>query len=192
MKKILWTALVLAIFLTALWQFYPLPDATKRFETLPLMGIGYAGRDVPLSDFERTFFQGVNVIKRLYQVDNQLYFVTVLDGTHNRHVVHDPYYCFRGSGWQILSEREIQLRNGQAREVEISKDDQHKSALFWFSDTRQQYDSPLKFWWEATKRRLTLGNSGKEPVLIMIQPLDNQIKIDWPKVLKTLNPLIDL
>lgn len=191
-QKLLWILLFAAIALTALWQFYPLPDAKARLDALPLHGPGFAGKDMPLSEFEKTFFHGVIVLKRLYQVDNRLFFVTVLDGTHNRHVVHDPYYCFRGSGWQILSERELDLPNGHAKILDISKGEQHNTAMFWFSDGIREFDSPFTFWWEATMRRLTLGRSGAEPVLIMIQPIENSTDVDWNRVLKTLHPLIGL
>jgi hypothetical protein len=117
-------------------------------QTLPLEGAEFSGKDVPLTDFEKTFFNNVNVIKRLYRIDGNNYFVTVLDGTRNRHVVHDPYYCFRGSGWEIMSAQDFPLKNGEAKLIEITKGAQQKNALFWFSNQKEQYTSPWKYWWE--------------------------------------------
>jgi len=167
----LWIFLAIAILLGLIWQLYPLQDARHRMNTLPVIGAGFEGRDLPLSPLEENFFKNVNVFKRLYVVNNQIFFVTALDGTHNRHVVHDPYYCFRGAGWEILSEKKFPLPNGNANIVEISKGSERKTAIYWFSDGTSQFTSPWKYWWEATLRRLTLGWSGPEPILIMIQPL---------------------
>lgn len=191
-QKILWIGLALAIVLGLLWQLYPLSDAQNRFNRLPLVGEGFVGEDVPLSDFERSFFKDVNILKRVYRIGNQTFFVTALDGTRNRHVVHDPYYCFTGSGWDIVGKKNIQLQHGDAEEVTISRNSRDKVALFWFSNGVVEYRSPLRYWMEATLRRLTLGWSGQEPVLILIQPLDTTTDVDWKKVLGTFSPLINL
>ena len=190
--KLLWTLLAVAIFLGLLWQFYPLSDARKRMDELPLAGPGFVGQDVPLNEFEESFFKGVNVLKRVYQVDGSNYFLTVLDGTHNRHVVHDPYYCFTGSGWQIDEGKQISIQNGTAEQLLISKGVNDKSALFWFADGKANFSSTWKYWLAATWRRLTLGYSGQEPVLIMLQPLDNTKDVDWSQVLKALYPITSM
>jgi Protein of unknown function (DUF3485) len=186
--KFLWLFLVLAIFLGIIWQFYPLETAENRMDQLPLQGRNFSGQDVDLTPFEQTFFKGVNIIKRIYKINNRYYFVTVLDGTHNRHIVHDPFYCFKGSGWTIDSERNFPLKNGFGSLIQISKANEKKEALFWFSDGKNQYHSPLKYWWTSTLRRLTLGSSGPEPVLIMIQPSDER-PVDWKQITTILKPL---
>lgn len=191
-SKILWILLSVAIALGLAWQFYPLPDAHKRIDDLPLSGPGFAGRDVPLNDFEETFFNGVYVLKRVYRVDGNNYFLTVLDGTHNRHVVHDPYYCFTGSGWQIDEARKIPIQNGTAEQLLLSKGAQKKSAIFWFADGKSNFSETWKYWLTTTLRRLTFGYSGGEPVLIMLQPLDNVKDVDWSKILKTLYPITSM
>jgi len=191
-SKTLWILLIAAILLGSLWQFYPLPDARKRIDNLPLMGPGFVGQDVPLNDFEQSFFKGVYVLKRIYRVDGNYYFLTVLDGTHNRHVVHDPYYCFTGSGWQIDEARQISIENGTAEQLLLSKGAQNKTALFWFADGTRNFSSPWNYWLAATWRRLTLGASGQEPVLIMIQPLDSTTDVDWSKILKVLYPVTSM
>lgn len=191
-QKFLWIFLVVAIGLGLLWQFYPLPDAKKRIEGLPLNGPGFVGQDVPLNDFEESFFKNVNVLKRVYRVNDSNYFLTVLDGTHNRHVVHDPYYCFTGSGWQIDNADKISIQGGTAEQLLISKGAQNKSAIFWFSDGKDNFNSAWKYWMAATLRRLSLGYSGQEPVLVMLQPLDNTTDVDWNKILKTLYPITSM
>lgn len=188
----LWIGLTIAIILGLTWQLYPIPDARQRMDALPLYGAGFEGRDLPLSALEEQFFKNVNVFKRLYSINNQLFFVTALDGTHNRHVVHDPYYCFRGGGWEIGKEKKFPLPRGNAELVEIYKGTERKTALYWFSDGTAQFTSPWRYWWEATLRRLTLGRSGPEPILIMIQPLGDSPNVDWKEVLHVLQPLLRL
>ena len=186
---LLWIGLFVVIVLGMAWQFYPLSDAQKRLDDLPLAGPGFVGMEVPLNDFEKKFFHGVNVIKRVYKINNYYYFVTVLDGTRNRHLVHDPYYCFTGSGWEIAKAEDLTIEGGEAKQIEITKGAQRKSAVFWFADGTENYSSPWKYWAQSTFRRLTLGRSGEEPVLVMIQPLDNTTDVNWNKTLQSLFPL---
>lgn len=191
-SKLLWGLLAAAILLGLLWQFYPLPDAHKRIDALPLAGPGFVGQDVPLNAFEESFFKDVYVLKRIYRVDGSNYFLTVLDGTHNRHVVHDPYYCFTGSGWQIDKAIPLPIQNGTAEQLFLSKGAQKKTALFWFADGKENFHSTWNYWLAATWRRLTFGYSGQEPVLVMLQPLDNTTDVDWSTVLKTLYPITSM
>jgi hypothetical protein len=190
-QNLLWAALALAIVLGIAWQFYPLADAKERILALPLNGEGFSGQDVPLSEFEKTFFTKVNVLKRVYKIGERYFFVTALDGTRNRHVVHDPYYCFKGSGWEILSDKSFPIPGGTASLLEITKGEDKRQALFWFSDGTSHYTSPLHYWWEATVRRITLGYSGPEPILILIQPLEGG-PVDWNNVVKIFHPLFKL
>lgn len=189
---ILCVSLVCALLLGFLWQFYPLEDAKLRMEELPLLGPGYVGNNVPLNDFEEKIFKGVNVLKRIYRINNENYLITVLDGTHNRHVVHDPYYCFTGSGWEIEKQREIGLANGSGQELVLSRGSKQRAALFWFSDGKAPFSSPMEYWGKSTLRRLSLGKTGQEPLLIMIQPLDSIAQVNWKEVTRVLNELVVL
>lgn len=187
----LWACLFIAITLGLIWQFYPLPDAGQRINSLPLISSGYQGEDLPLTPVENDFFSGVNVIKRIYKVGSELFFITILDGTKNRHVVHDPYYCFKGSGWSIENKESIPVLNGEAELLKIKKNGETKQALFWFSDGVKNYTSPYEYWLQTTWRRLTLGDSGPEPVLIIVQPF-NADAIDWKKLEKLMPELFSI
>lgn len=176
--KKLWIFLFVAIALGLLWQFVPLSNAEGRLQALPLVGTQYGGKNIPLTEFEKNFFYRVNILKRLYDVQGNYLYLLVLDGTDNRHIVHDPYYCFRGSGWEILSEKNVAVPEGNASVVRIRKGEQEKEAMFWFSDGSANYASPMRYWWETTLRRLSLGYSGPEPVLVILQPV-NHDTIDW-------------
>jgi hypothetical protein len=187
----LWFFLAAVIILGALWQFFPLSNARERLEALPLVGTKYSGKNIPLTEFEQSFFYNVDVLKRLYNVQDNLLFILVLDGTNNRHIVHDPYYCFKGSGWDILNEKNIPIPDGTASLVKIKKGDIEKQALFWFGDGKKNYASPLKYWLETIARRLTLGFSGPEPVLVIVQPV-NEDTVDWENLPKQFPALFRL
>lgn len=187
----LWIFLGVVIILGLLWQFVPLPNAEARLESLPLVGTQFGGKNIPLTDFEKKFFHNVNILKRLYDVDDNYLFILALDGTNNRHIVHDPYYCFKGSGWEIVNEKSIPIPLGNGALVKIRKGDKDKEAMFWFANGTSNYSSPLKYWWEATLRRLTFGYSGPEPVLVIIQPV-NHDTIDWEMLPKQFPSLFKL
>ncbi len=188
MKKnnsiLLWIILTAAIIVGILWQFIRLPDADLRIRSLPLHGNQYSGYDVPLSPSEEDFFKDVNVVKRIYQIGGQSVFLYILDGSHNRHAVHDPTYCFRGSGYEVVSQKPFMLSGGQASLFDLVKGNEKKEALIWFSNGANHFASPFKYWWETTLRRLTLGYSGQEPVLIVIQPLKETDTINWEDLLE--------
>ncbi len=187
----LWTALITAILLGILWQYAPLADASKRIETFPLKGLGYEGKDIPLEPFEEEFFQDVTVLKRVYAVDGQYFFITILDGTENRHVVHDPYYCFRGGGWEIVSDKPFPVKDGNASKLIIEKNGEQREALFWFSDGNTRHSSPLKYWLQTSLRRLSLGASGGEPLLIVVQPLTSD-PVDWKAFTQHFSKLFEI
>lgn len=191
MNKFLWIGLTIAIVLGALWQFAPLKDGKDRMDALPVTGIGYQAKSVPLESYEKDLFADVHVLKRIYTIGNQAFFVTVLDGTHNRHIVHDPYYCFKGGGWDIVKEKNLDTENGKASLILIRKEGKEREALFLFSDGQKNFNSPLQYWLTATLRRVSLGASGQEPLLIVVQPLHDE-PVDWASFQKKLNPLFNL
>jgi len=190
---LLWSGLALAVIMGMVWQFFPLKDAEKRLQSLPRHGPAFAGRAVPMTDWEKDFFADVNVMKRVYRVGDQDLFITALDGTKNRHLVHDPLYCFRGSGWQVVSQRTVKFPgSGTAALLELEKEGERQQAMYWFSNGKTQFDAPIKYWWEATLRRLTLGASGEEPVLIVVQPASGAKKLNWKQLVRYFPQLVTL
>lgn len=189
-NALLWVALLSSIFIGLLWQYFPLQDASKRMERLPLYGPHFMGENIPLSSWEKSFFKDVNILKRIYSIKEHNLFISALDGTYNRHAVHDPLYCFRGGGWSVVEQKSIPLSSGGVVGfVKLRKADLEQEAIYWFSDGKHHYDRPIKYWWQATLRRLTLGRSGQEPILIVIQPIDKQ-KLDWPLILQIFPQLL--
>lgn len=187
----LWLALAFAIALGSLFQFYPLPGAQDRVRTLPLRGLNYSGQELEIPAPMRALFGAAQVTRRGYQVGDQRVFVWILDGARNRHAVHDPLYCLRGDGWQIKSQNPFPLDGGAANLILAEKNGRQCESLVWFTDGRVRHASALRYWWQTTWRRLTLGRSGPEPVLITIQPAAGA-SVDWHRLTAQFAALFEL
>ena len=190
-QSLLWIGLALAVVLGLIWQFSPLTDAQNRVKKLPLSGLNYAGEELAIPDSLRSLFGKAQVLKRGYQVGPQRVIVWIVDGAHNRHAVHDPLYCLRGDGWRVKSQNLFPLDGGEANLIRAEKNGRETESLIWFSDGHERHASALRYWWQTTTRRLTLGHSGPEPVLITVQPVGGAA-IDWHQLAERFTPLFDL
>lgn len=188
MNRALWILFFLAIALGLIWEFYPLPNGAKAMERLPLTGDDFYGKDIPITPFEEANLPNVGILKRLYRVGSNNFFITVLDGTHNRHAVHDPRYCFRGEGWEIVDEKPFKTPYGEANLFTLKKNGIERQALAWFTVGNTHFSSPMEYWIRTSLRRLTLGLSGPEPLSVMIQPTDTP-KPDWNVLIEKFKPL---
>jgi hypothetical protein len=178
----IWLAFGIIIVLNALWQYVPLADAKLRLGRVPLKGLGFAGREVPLSKVERKVFGRASVIKRLYVAGGQQFVLTIIDGTTDRQAIHDPKYCFSGAGWKVNGSRDFNIPKGSGTVLSLEKAGQKVEGLIWFSDGERRYSNPFRYWMQTTIRRITLGWSGSEPVLILIQPAGKS-EIQWNDLL---------
>jgi hypothetical protein len=180
--RLLWVAICVALALAGLWQFFPLADASERLDRLPEKGLFFDSRPMPLTAAEQDIFGAARVLKRLVRVRGRAFTLTVIDGTRNRHAIHDPAYCFRGAGWKIMSGTDIALPQGETRAVTLRQGAREAEALYWFSDGRQAFASAPRYWFLTTLRRLTLGRSGGEPVLVILIPVDERAP-DWNAII---------
>ena len=164
------SALVLAAAVAVEW--YPLPDASAQLAAIPREGPGYTAQEVPLTDMEAEQLGKARAVKLLVMNTGGAPFLfSAVDGTRNRHAVHDPDYCFRGAGWRIVDETLIDLPGGPVKHVTLERDHVNREAIYWYGDGDERFTAPEKYWWRATLRRVTLGVSGEEPVLYVIQGL---------------------
>jgi hypothetical protein len=182
--KILWLAFAILVPLGMLWQFYPLTDASSRIDRFPRKSVRVESYDLPLTPGEEAIFSGVTVIKRLALVGDDRAVVTVIDGTQNRHAVHDPVFCFRGAGWEVSREEKVPLRNGDARLVHLRQGKDVAEAVYWFSDGNEQFNRPVLYWWKTALRRMTFGGSGMEPVLVILTSTRGTLP-HWSELLKS-------
>lgn len=187
----LWLWLALAVVCGIAWEAAPLEDASKRLARLPANGFGLKSQDLPLQPKEREILQHVNVVRREYQFKNHRFTLTAIDGTKDRQSVHDPFYCIRGSGWEIVNQSPIPLPGGEASLLHLRKDGVDAEAVIWFSDGRQRHSSARRYWWQTTLRRATLGLSSPEPVLVNLQSTSQQA-INWRSVLHDFPGLFEL
>ena len=177
-QKILFAALILAGLLALAWDLVPLPDAQSRVAHLATVGLVFSSREMPLNETEKSIYGAAQVVKRIYRAGHENFVVVIVDGTRNRHAVHDPAYCFRGAGWTIAGERALVLPGGAGKILTLQKNGETREAVFWFSDGRERHAQIARCWWQTAMRRLTFGGSGPAPVLVVVQPLGDGCS-DW-------------
>ncbi len=178
-----WPVLLAAVVITLAWDLVPLPDAASRLLAFPQKGLGFSSVDIPLSRVEASIYRGVKVIKRLYRMRSRSIVLVVIDGSRNRHAVHDPVYCFRGGGWRITAEQFLALPGGTAKLVKLERDGQRTEAVYWFTDGSARHASAPLYWCQTAWRRLTFGTCGAEPLLVVVQPAAGDTEnVDWGSV----------
>jgi hypothetical protein len=182
--------LLLLVSASLLLQLIEIDDAAQRLQQFPRSGLGFASKSLRLTDLEKEMIGKARALKAVYHWKGRRYAITVIDGTHDRHAVHDPRYCFRGAGWSIQHEKTVPCLGGQARQLQMSRDGERTEALFFYSDGRRSFDQPLDYWFQATKRRWLRRWGGPEPVLVMVQPLSSTS--DLGAFLRELLPALSL
>ncbi len=190
-RKLLWGALVIAVILSTLYEMYDPGVGRSQVDNLPKSGFGYTSRDVPLTSAELSLYSDARVIKRWYQFGHYSFIIILVDGREDRHAVHDPLYCFNGAGWRILEKTAIDIDGGWAHKLKMSKNDEHREAIYWFSDGSSRHASITRFWFQATLNRLTLGFSGPIPFMIILQPFGDS-QPNWQKILEQFGVLYEL
>ena len=106
--------------------------------------------------------------------------------------MHDPEYCFRGSGWLSTERHSFAIPGGTACRLELKKDSLASEALFWFSNGPSRHSSPAKVWLQSAARRLSFGLGGPAPVLILISPAIPGTPINWQTLIEEMPELANL
>ncbi len=187
-KTFQWAGIALIAVLGILWQFFPLKDASARLDSLPLSGIGFNSQEFEVTEIERQVFRDNKLLKRLVWSAGQQFFLSIVDGSKYRNAVHDPTICFLGGGWVVDRREPIRVPGGEGELIHLVKGNDTKQVFLCFSDGRSRYASVVRYWFDTTLRRLTLGLSGEEPVRIIIQPIDNT-PLRWRRLLLEFTPL---
>ncbi len=190
-QRWLGAALAVAVVLALVWQWVPLRGAEKRFAALPEAGWRLQSRVLPMSEVEQQVFGRARLLKRFYQSDGQRFILVAIDGSGDRHAVHDPLYCFRGAGWEVTGQKDLAVRGGVARHLQLKRGQDATDAVYWISNQRARHVSAPRYWWQTVLRRLTLGAAGEEPVMVILQPYAGE-KVDWPRVFASFPALFDL
>ena len=173
----LWLGLIAV---TSYMPLFSLSSSQERLNSIPLESSEIIGQDIPIKKSEKEFFKDVSILKRLYIIDNQEFFVTILDGTNNREAISNPNNCFKNWGWTIQNEQSLPIKDGYANLIEISKEGQTREALLWYSDGYSRHASSRRYSLKNFLRTLSFGFLGQESLLIVVQPLELG-KVDWNK-----------
>lgn len=173
-NKLLWIALCAAIGIGILFDLNPLPEETSRVHRIPSRGIGFSGMDIPLSKGELSLYNKAEVVKRCYLVGRYQFMLIAIDGAKNRHAVHDPMYCFQGAGWRAARKEEVPIESGKAMLLHLKRDAKVREVVYWFSDGKSRHTSVVRYWIQATFRRISMGHSGQEPILVILQPIQDE------------------
>ena len=189
-KKLTITLLFLSLTLGLIWEFFPLSTAENRLKNIPLDGISFSGMELSLTKNEKLSLSNATATKRLYTFSGQRFTLSLTDGSKNRNAVHDPTYCYIGAGWKVQDDFILKLENGEARKLKFTRDIETTELVYWFSDGEKSYHSLFNYWSYTTLRRLTLGKSGEEPILVLIKPLDKNL--NWDLVIKKFIPLLGI
>ena len=182
-------AYVVLFVITFMWPFLPY-KTQQRLSHLPQKGFGFVSRDIPLSSQEQGSFGKAKVLKRLYRVANQSFVLLAIDGTKDRHAVHDPHYCIVGAGWRIMTTRQMNNDMGTMSWVKLQRGTQVKEVVYWFTAQSSIYTSPMRYWYETTLRRISLGYLYQEPVLVILQTLDGKT-LHWQKIFEIMPQLYE-
>lgn len=190
-RTLLWWVLGIIVISCVVIEVFPRPQVASRIKNLPLKGVGFQGRDLPLNAAEETVFRRAAVVKRLYLVGNERFVLLAIDGGGDRHAIHDPLYCFRGAGWAIAGESDLNLAGGQARLARLQKGPKTAEAVYWVTDGQQRNPSALTAWWLSASYRLGFRGSDRSPVLVLLQPV-SETTVDWQRLLDQFTPLSTL
>lgn len=189
-RKTLWVALAITALVAIVWPLIPVPSAEARLAAIPTSSPDFQSQPLELSIADKTFLGNAQAVQRIISARRCGNFVlTVIDGSRNRHAVHDPAYCFSGGGWSVLTRKSVKLASGDAIWVSLGKDGQTAEALWFFDDGKKQFTSPVEYWFKSSCRRATIGRSGDEPVLVTLRSLPENT-IHWDRVRQILLPAL--
>ena len=189
-RPVLWFALVLTVLITIGWPMIPIPSAANRLAAIPTASPDFQARALEIAAADRAFLGQAQAVQFLVAMRGGGRLVlTVIDGTRNRHAVHDPGYCFSGAGWTIQAKTSVKVPSGDATWVTLGKNGETSRALWFFDDGKHQFNSPIEYWLETSSRRGTLGHSGAEPVLVTLRSLPDE-PVNWDRVRQILLPAL--
>jgi len=189
--RAIWIVLAVSILSGIIWS-QPLADAAARVDALPMHGLFYQAKPGAIRPDEQAFFGKSTVVRRHLAVADHILTVTIVDGTRNRHAVHDPRHCLRGGGYNVTTASPVPLRQGEACSLDVTGPDGRPiSMLFWYSDGQTRHASAWRYWLQTASRRVTRGVSGEEPLLITIST-PGKVGGAWPQLMERCPELLAL
>lgn len=188
-NALLWAVCIVALVVALIVELAPQRDAIGQLLAIPNRGEEFRSRETPLTAQERELLGEASAVKKYIAPNGaEPFLFSAIDGTRNRHAVHDPRYCFVGAGWRIVNEQSIPVDQGELQLLTLERDGEQRQAMFWFSTPGNWFVSPMTYWTRATWRRLTFGAGGEEPILMVVQSLGDQ-PLNNPQTLSILEAL---
>lgn len=187
-RKILWGVLALAVLGCIGVDLFPRRQAPSRLGHIPLKGLGFNGKDLPLTPAENSVYNRASVLKRIYQAGPSQFVLIAIDGSNDRHAIHDPLYCFRGAGWSVTGENSTPLPGGYGMRVRLARGKETAEALYWITDGEHRHASAMKAWWGSVTQRLTPSRPARAPVLMVLQPVIGT-SVNWEDLLNRFTEL---
>jgi len=189
-QMLLGTLCGLAAIIALVWPALPMSEGTNRLANIPLDGPDFHSVSMELSPADTKFLAGASAVQRIVRPrQGPPFMLTVIDGSGNRHAVHDPTYCLAGGGWNIMNKQKMTMASGEATWLSMEKDGVKMEALWFFDDGSEQFTSPLTYWSRASLRRATRGLSGPEPLLVMLRIPPGE-SADWKRIPQVLLPAL--
>jgi hypothetical protein len=173
-RQLLWIGLGIALLVVLIPDSSPSHEARPRLMTLPEKGLSFTSQDLALNPTEAQVYRKADSVKRLYQTRRARFILTAVDGTHNRHAVHDPLYCFRGDGWDVVQRDTLQVPGGRATRLILARSGHRTEAVFWFTNGRERCDSAWRAWWMGLCRRVMPNSGSHEPALVLLQGIQGE------------------
>lgn len=174
-KRVALAATTLAVAgASVVWSTHDLSDANQRVTNLPTSGLGLRGGAVAIDEHTKVVFGRATAIRHWYDLGGDGILLTVVDGTHDRHAVHDPLVCLRGTGWAVVDQTTAPVAGGTAAVVTITKHGETRQVAWWYSDGASRWHDTSSTWWHHALRRLSLGASAPASVMVLVEPLGNR------------------
>lgn len=187
-KRLLVLLCAAAVLVALIWPLLPLAQDEDRLASLPASGNGFDSVALPLSPADVAFLNGARAaIRRVKLSSGGNLVLTVIDGSGNRHAVHDPSYCLAGGGWKIREKKRVPMPSGEAIWMKMTKGDSTTEAIWFFDNRKSQFISPISYWAKTSARRITLGKSGSEPLLVTLRAQPGE-PVDWESIRKSILP----
>lgn len=182
--------LVLGLFALAL-DSYKLSNGQERVQRIPTYGPGFALRPLPAQADDAALFGKAQVHRFTLACRQGNFLLTIIDGTDNRHAIHDPVYCVSGAGWQVTEEQEIKTSHGRVKALRLNKQGRETHLLYFFADGERHWTSPTRTWLGQAARRASLGTTSEAILLVELQPYQ-KTKPNWVELVHTLPVLTEL
>jgi len=174
----LWVAFGSLAFASVLYGVFPKPDASARLAGISYKDIGYTGVELPFSQEEKEFLGPAQATKRRYRHGDTTLVMIVIDGTENRHVVHDPSFCYRGAGLSVMKQESFPLLNGEGVILTVGKGDQSAEIAYWFSDGEHRFSGFTEYIVRSALSRLSFGKIWQQPLMVTLQ-VETAPQFDW-------------